>query len=55
MKEAEKHNITEKDLALEIMAALKDFFVAQIENEGNKVFIKFLGEKNFVLTVQEEK
>jgi len=55
MKETTKNNITEKDLAMEIMAALKDVFVAQIENEENKVFIKFLGEKNFVLTVQEEK
>ncbi len=54
MKETKQQNITEKDLALEIATALKDFFVAQIESEENKVLVKFPGGKNFVLTIEEQ-
>ena len=53
MEKNTQHNTTQQDLALEIAAALKEFFVAEIKQTENTISIKLQDGKAFIVTVTE--
>lgn len=46
--------IERTDFIKEVVLALKDEFVAEIKEDGEKIFVRFLNGQTFQLTVEND-